>query len=59
MYKIYYFSDRSGESEFVVISDQPKLQVVEDHGDGHQLQEVLDIDGDATSMPCDRRLKRV
>jgi hypothetical protein len=57
-YKLYYFSSENGEREFVVISDRPQADVVAEFSGDAQLTETLDIDGDATALPCDRVLTK-
>lgn len=58
-YRLYHFSDESGETEFVVISDGKPDAVKDEYVTGEVgCVEVLDIDGNATSMPCDRPLRR-
>ncbi len=57
-YKLYYFSADNGEREFVVISDQPKAAIIEEFAGEATLSEVLEIVGDATSLPCDRVLAK-
>jgi len=57
MYKIYQFSRESGESEFIVISEDPQEAVLEEFlEEGFQLDDTFDIDGDACGLPCDRQL---
>ena len=65
-HRIYHFlrSDGGGErridglgEEYVVISEGSTNEVVGEYVEpGFYLDKVLDIDGDATSFPCDRIL---
>lgn len=59
-HRIYAFSEESGEGEFVVISDLPVSDVVAEYslGSRFQLDNVREIVEDATSLPCDCRLRR-
>ena len=57
-HKVYYFSSDNGEREFVVISDQDKADVIAEHGEGVCFCGVLELDGNATSWPCDRPLNK-
>lgn len=58
MYQIHYFSSENGEREFVVISDRPTAEVREEFSGEATLVESLAIDGNATSLPCDRVLTK-
>lgn len=57
-YKIHYFSTENGEREFVVISDRPVADVVAEFSGDAALIKSLDIEGDATSLPCDHVLEK-
>ena len=58
MHRLYVFSEESGEGEFVVISEEPEQEVINEWTTGMiRLDEALDIDGSATSFPCDRALR--
>lgn len=58
-YRLYHFSDESGETEFVVISDGRPADVRAEYAsDTVTCSEVIDIDGDCTMFPCDRPLRR-
>lgn len=58
-YRLYHFSDNSGETEFVVISDQPVADVKREYvTSGVACIQVVQIDEDCASMPCDRPLQR-
>lgn len=58
-YKIYHFSDESGETEFVVISDRDALEIRSEFcTDAVTLDGSLEIEGDAVFMPCDRKLSK-
>lgn len=61
MHKLYVFSNPGGGGEFVVISDWPPVDVIAEHTEAivARLDKVLEIKGDATSFPCDRRLRPV
>lgn len=57
MYRIYCFSRPSGGGEFVVISDLDPASVVREWAiGGVTLDGHVDIDGDASGLPCDRAL---
>ena len=58
MFRLYQFSDPSGGGEFVVISERPDFEVRDEYADGDiVLDDVLEIDGDATTFPCDHSLR--
>lgn len=57
-YCLYYFSSSNGEREFVVVSDQPKEQVLEEFEGEASFVESHDLCGDCTSLPCDRVLTK-
>lgn len=57
VHRIYLFVEPGdGEREFVIISDLPQEEVEREY-EPWTLEEVLDVDGDATRFPCDRELK--
>ena len=58
IFRIYSFSLESGEKEFVIISDLPENEVLAEYAtNGHSLDIMIEIDGDATGLPCDRELR--
>lgn len=56
-HKLYHFCSKSGNREFLVISDRPEADVVAEFGGDDVLDDVLDIADDASSLPCDRKLE--
>lgn len=57
-FRLYTFSKSSGSGEFVVISDLPQQEILDEYTTERvALDRVVDIDGDATSFPCDRPLR--
>lgn len=58
MHIIYQFSRTSGEGEFLVISEEPEAEVLEEFlTAGYQLDHTYTIHQDGTSLPCDRALR--
>ena len=58
-YFLYNFCSKHGEIEFVVISDQPELEVIKEYKrPGVPCAERIEIDGNATAFPCDRELHK-
>jgi hypothetical protein len=56
-YRLYRFACKDIVDEFVVISNLPKEEVSAEYAIGDiYLDCVVEIDGDATSFPCDRQL---
>lgn len=57
-FRLYSFSEPSGERECIVISDALPGVVRQEYGKscGRQLDSMLEIDGDATCFPTDREL---
>lgn len=64
-HRLYRFSKQLREDEvididgeFVIISDLPEQEIIDEYTHSQaSLDEVLDIDGDATSFPCNRALR--
>lgn len=57
MYRIYCFSGLLGKGEFIVISDRDPASVVGEWvTEGIVLDGHVDIDGNASILPCDRAL---
>ena len=61
MHYIYQFSRENGEGEFIVISDLPRAEVLDEWSEGvmfeYRLDNVYTIDEDAISLPCDCQLE--
>ena len=56
-FRLYLFSEPSGERECVVISDENPNEVRKEYEEGNrQLDSCLEIEGNATCFPTDREL---
>lgn len=55
LFRLAHFINKATYDEFVVIVS-PGEKMDDYAQDGYELQEVLNIDGDATKLPCDRVL---
>ena len=56
MWKLVHFTADEGSSEYVAILDEGE-DPNEYCPDGFSVEEILDIDGDATTFPTSRLLK--
>jgi len=55
---LYAFSLPNGEREFIIISNEPREQVIAMYAaDGWEFSASVEIISDATAMPCDRALR--
>ena len=56
-HRIYQFSQKSREGEFLVISKEPPAEVIAEYRtNGVDLDHVYMIEGNGTGLPCDRAL---
>ncbi len=58
MYKLYLFDFDDDRADFVVISELPKEEVLQEWTNDHvSISRIVDVDSDLTSFPCDRALR--
>ncbi len=57
MYRLYLFSRENGEDEFVIISDLPEQEIIDEYTHSRvTFDEAVDLGASASGFPCDRAL---